>query len=174
MPGPPRTPTATLRVNGSRLAKARAAAEPPAVPGLPAVPPYLDAGARAVWAVVAPLLLARRVLTVGDGAVLGEHSQAVADVARLTRELAKAGELVTTPNGFLQRHPYTVLLREARVRVLKTAGLLGLSPADRSRAAAATEQPPSPDPMDAPPREPRAPRKAGQSSRSTTEDLAIQ
>jgi P27 family predicted phage terminase small subunit len=103
------------------------------------MPPYLTPAAAAEWARLLPLLLKRRVLTVADGAVLAEHCQAAADVERFVCELAAKGEVVVTPNGALQRHPYTVLLREARERLLKTAALLGMTPADRSRAAQAED-----------------------------------
>lgn len=100
------------------------------------MPSYLDDRAREEWARLVPLLLTRRTLTDSDGTVLGEHCQAVADIERYMQAVEHEGEVVETPNGALQRHPYTIMLREARERALKTAERLGLDPANRSKAAA--------------------------------------
>jgi len=139
--GPARTPTAQLVAKGATRASERAAAEASSLAqvGAPDLPAYLDKRAREEWARLLPLLTARKVLTATDGAVLGEHCQAAADVERYMGLIDEEGEVVETPNGALQRHPYTVLLREARRRLVDTAGRLGMTPADRTRATQAND-----------------------------------
>ena len=85
-------------------------------------------------------------MTALDGHLFAQLCHALAEIPRLESKIAETGDVVVTPNGAIQRHPYTVMLRETRNDVAKLSQRFGLSPADRARVPA-TKKPDDPDPM---------------------------
>ena len=72
-PGPRRTPIATLKLQGSRLTKAREKAEPKPKAGRPRRPKGLSKDEACIWNQVCPILEAMRVLTVADCNMLEQY-----------------------------------------------------------------------------------------------------
>ena len=131
MTGRPPTPTAKLKLAGSRRAKARKNEPTPDV-ALPDPPEYLTDIALAIYADTGAQLVAQGVMTSVDREVLGEWAQCAADVRMLREVIDKDGMWYEGQNG-LRKHPAVTCLRETYDRMRHAGVRLGLSPVDRVR-----------------------------------------
>lgn len=116
------------------------------------VPPEgLPPAARAEWDRLAGDLKKRAGLSHWDAGVFGAYCSSVAKVAEAERLLATAGPLVKAPvfnrNGKrtgdrIGPNPAWRLWKDANELMLRSASMLGLSPADRSRIRTAPSDEP--------------------------------
>ena len=107
----------------------------------PAPPAWLDRAALALWNELAPQLVELGVLTVTDGGIFAIYMQAMADIARHKRRIAKEGEIMKGAKGGRIKNPRVLLLREAYDRAHRAGVECGLSPLSRGRV---NTQPPMP------------------------------
>ena len=125
--GPKPTPTAMLRLTGSRELERRHAEPKPAL-GAPNPPKWLDREARAEWRRVCPELVTLGVLAIIDRAVLVGYCEAwgsyVAAVAAAKARGITDGD---------KRTAEALELRDSRAAYLRFAQDLGLSPSARVR-----------------------------------------
>lgn len=135
--GPPPKPSALKRLEGTYRKDRSAQNEMTVPPGMPTRPDWLDAEGRAEWDRVVPML-ADRVLTEVDRAMLADYCAAQSLAVKATRDYQKRGVMLETPYG-PQKNPMVKVAQEARAQARLLAGEFGLSPASRSRVSAKEE-----------------------------------
>lgn len=142
--GPKPTPTAILKLRGSSRANGRAA---PAIEAeLPPAPAFLCKVARAEYERAGALLVAARVMTAADLAVLTCYSIAWADWLAARAEIDTHGQTYTTNTGYVRPSPWVAIAKGARETMLRAAAELGLTPASRARVTTiGRTQEPKPD-----------------------------
>ncbi len=143
--GPRPTPTAQLRLVGSRELEHRHD-EPQPELGVPK-PPKLSREAKAEWKRVVPELTRVGVLALIDRAVLTGYVEAWADYRDARIALRKSGPTYLSSTGNPSRHPNMVVLAENRLAFLKFAQELGLSPS--ARVQLTSKAAPESDPLGA-------------------------
>jgi P27 family predicted phage terminase small subunit len=117
------------------------------------MPAYLDREARREWKRRVPILLAMGVLTVADGVALGNFCQAVSMLVQAHKAMQQAakgagsGLLMKTPSGYVQQSPLLGIINAQVDIITRISREFGLTPASRTRLAAATE--PDVDPLEA-------------------------
>ncbi len=144
--GPKPTPTAQLRLVGSRELETRRD-EPQPELGAPKMPDRMPAEAKAEWKRVVPELTKTGVLALIDRAVLVGYVEAWADYRTARIALRKSGPTYLADNGSPKRHPNVVILNDARRAFLQFAAELGLSPSARVRLTSKAS--PATDPLGA-------------------------
>jgi P27 family predicted phage terminase small subunit len=125
--GPPKTPTATLKLRGSFAAGGRDG-EPEVRPEIPACPSWVSASGREHWQDVAEMLLPMGLIGKPFSIVLGLLVDALADYVHRSKQAAEC-ELYTTTGKGMFPHPIHGMRDKAWSRVLKAAQQFGLSPA---------------------------------------------
>ena len=131
-PGPKRTPTKTLEMRGSWLAKTRTD-EPSPSGKMPDCPGWLDADAHAEWNRVLPQLEAMGIVGATDYAVMVGYCESWSQYKMAVEMLARTGPLHKPRNdGEVRRSPMVFILKDAREAMLKFGRELGLSPSARS------------------------------------------
>lgn len=144
--GPKRTPTATLRLRGSRLAKDRQD-DLKVPPGLPSMPRWLPEAGKLEWKRIARPLFERGVLTHLDRTVLALYCCAVSDFLECKAIIECEGHVLRSDKGNAYVHPASGMMANAWSRILKSGAELGLSPSSRPGIYASA--PPKPDALDA-------------------------
>lgn len=127
MPGPPKTASATLKARGSWRANDRHD-EPEAIAGTPDCPAWLKGEARAEWFRVIPQLQAMKVLSVADKAVIVGYCQQWGKWVQAEKRIAKTKHAIASQ----EYRRLNITSETAFAAMLKAAGKLGLSPADRA------------------------------------------
>lgn len=112
-----------------------------AITTTPDAPVWLSAAAKAEWRRVAPLLIARRILTAADLGTLESYCVAVGTVQEAASIIAAEGLTVTSDAG-PKRHPASVIQDGAMKTARQIAAELGLTPASRAKAAVREEATP--------------------------------
>jgi P27 family predicted phage terminase small subunit len=137
MAGRPRKPTAIKILDGTARRDLRNETEPQPPVGIAPPSSWLDNAAKRYYCDLAEKLIAIGLLTTIDQTILELHSQAYADVARLTREIRREGEVKTERNKggqeYTARNPKTTILQEAKKVLRDTARDMGLTPEVRSK-----------------------------------------
>lgn len=111
---------------------------------IPDPPSHIDRAAKKIFKRVAEALAIAGQLRNVDWLLLGELAQAASDVARLTREVRKEGEMLRPakkgkaaagqpPGGTMYWNPKNGLLKEARKRLQDLSDRFGVNP--KARAA---------------------------------------
>ena len=144
--GPKPTPTATLKIRGSRLAAGRADNARVKV-ALPSMPRWLGVHARREWRRVARPLRDAGILTELDRTMLALYCCAVDDFLTCREIIARDGSILTSAKGGRYQHPAVGMMTNAWSRVLKSGAEFGLSPVSRPSIYAVTTPPP--DALDA-------------------------
>ena len=140
MPGPPKTPTAMLKLRGSPLAKTRSNEPRPQV-GIPDPPDYLTKEERANFRRFGKMLNGMGVMTVADAAMLGRYCRMFTRWLEAEKFIAENG--TTYPKhdatgktiGFGE-FPQVGIADRAAGHMLKIEVQFGLSPASRPKLAA--------------------------------------
>ena len=122
-----------------RGVKPEARADAKALARVPRVPAWLSTHAKAEWKRVAPILVARRVLTDADLGTLEGYCVATGTVRACEVEIARDGVTIDTPTG-RKRHPATGIQSAALQSARLAANELGLTPVSRSRPAIRTDE----------------------------------
>ena len=130
--GPKPTPSAALRLVGSRELEKRRD-EPKPVLGVPLPPTWLSREALAEWRRVTPELTRVGVLAQIDRAILVGYCQSWSDYYESLKSVRESGVTFTTPGGNVVKHPNVSILNESRTAFLRFAQELGLSPSARAR-----------------------------------------
>lgn len=99
----------------------------------PKCPTHLKGGARAEWRFIVPELLKLGVLGRIDRAALALYCAAYARHIKAEKELAKSGEVVTSPNGHLIQSPWLPISNKAAAIAHKFLTEFGLTPSARMR-----------------------------------------
>lgn len=99
----------------------------------PKAPAWLSPDAKAEWRRVAPILVARKVLTEADLGTLESYCTATGTVREAQRKLNADGLTVDTPTG-PKRHPVLGIQNAAMATARQCACELGLTPYSRSRS----------------------------------------
>lgn len=131
------TPTAVLKLQGT-YRPCRRRNEPPARPGAPRAPKWLNAAARKEWHRLVPRLLERGLLEVVDRSTLVAYCTAFGELADAEQRLAEEGSTVITARGGLQLSPQVRRATMARQQLIRAAAEFGLSPSARCRVKAST------------------------------------
>lgn len=133
--GPPPKPSKLKKLQGTHRKDRAARNELEAKPGVPAMPSWLNAEARAEWRRIVPQLEALGILSDVDGGMLADYCTAHALAVNATKKYQREG-MVKTINGQLQKHPAVKIAQEARAQARLLAAEFGLSPSSRSRISA--------------------------------------
>ena len=139
--GPKRTPTATLKLRGSRLAAGRAD-NARVKAALPSMPRWLGTHAKTEWKRVAKPLRDAGILTELDRTALALYCCAVDDFLTCREIIAHDGSILTSAKGGRYQHPAVGMMTNAWSRVLKGGAEFGLSPTSRPSIYAVTTPPP--------------------------------
>jgi len=99
---------------------------------VPRAPAILSKEAKAEWRRVAPLLVARHILTDADLGTLESYAIAIGTVREARRVIAAEGLTFMGASG-PKRHPAVGVMNEAMGLALRLAAELGLTPVSRSR-----------------------------------------
>ncbi|WP_249225609.1 phage terminase small subunit P27 family [Tardiphaga alba] len=97
-------------------------------------PKWLSDDARSEWRRVLPILIGRKILTVGDLGSLENYCVAIGQVRETERVIQTEGMFYQGEHG-PKRHPATAIQAEATTRARLLAAELGLTPVSRSRPA---------------------------------------
>lgn len=124
------------------------------LPTLEVPPPdYLTELAKQVWAMIAPNLIAMKILRRSDSALFGVFCETFAEYAMAKQELDREGYTYDTSSnhGDMKRvHPLYLVLSRARRDLFTLGASFGLTPTDRYRVlqniAAGGAGPLTPDP----------------------------
>ena len=128
-------PASVLRLQGSALAKGRAAEEGAYPrPAVPPRPPHLTGLAGSEWDRIAPLLVTAGTLAESDMMVLLGYVEGVSDMVRYRAALDEHGS-VWVEAGRLRNSPYVALYEAATKRADRFGRQLGLSAAARRSVA---------------------------------------
>ena len=144
--GPRPTPTAQLRLVGSRELEHRHD-EPQPEPGAPKPPTWLSGEARAEWKRVVPELIRVGVLARVDRAVLVGYCESWGMFVASQRTVHDQGIIQTSKEGVDRPAAHVRVLNESRAAFLKFAQELGLSPSARVRLT--SKATPDSDPLGA-------------------------
>ena len=128
---------------GRRLTHRPPRAEEPRPPErMPPCPRQLDKAARKEWRRIGKLLMAVRVITELDRAVLTIYSQAWSEYVHACEEIPKQKPVWISPkDGQPKLNPWLRVEREACERLMRAIERLGLSPTDRARVKIETPKP---------------------------------
>jgi P27 family predicted phage terminase small subunit len=141
MKGPPPKPTALKLLDGNPGQRPLNQLEPTLEVAEPVCPEHLDEIARREWKQVVPILMKMRVLTEGDGAMLGIWCQTYSTLIDLQGRIAKTGTLYTTKKGgFVQTNPLFLQMLKCVNVIAKISAEFGLTPSARVRLHAAPEE----------------------------------
>ncbi len=130
--GPRPTPTAALRLVGSREVPKRRHEPKPEI-AAPTAPTWLGREAKAEWGRIVPQLVALGVISRLDRAVVTMYCQTWGEYCELSATIRKSGTTSTTPNGYEQQSPEVGMRNAARMAWLRFAQELGLSPSARTK-----------------------------------------
>ncbi len=137
--GPKPTPTAMLRLVGSReLSQRTDEPKPPAT--APVAPTWLSLEAKAEWRRVVPHLVKLGVIAKIDRAPLVAYCESWADYHAAVRAVRVEGKTFTTPHGYIAKNPMVTILNESRAAVLRFAQEFGLTPSARARVSGQPRQ----------------------------------
>lgn len=140
MKGRKRTPTRLVMLKGGSAYTHRPVndKEPTPPPKLPPCPKQLDKVARKEWRRVGKVLMAVRLLTDLDRAVMAAYCQGWSEWLAALEQVQKRGTILAKPGlraGEPQipyLNPWLRVAREACERWMKAGAVLGLSPAGRA------------------------------------------
>ena len=130
--GPKPTPTAQLRLVGSRELERRRD-EPQPELGAPNLPTWLSREAKAEWRRIVPELIRVGVLARVDRAILVGYCESWAMFTDAQRMVHDQGIIQTSKEGVDRPAAHVRVLNESRSAFLKFAQELGLSPSARVR-----------------------------------------
>lgn len=135
--GPAPTPTAILRLRGSRLAGQRGD-EPRPPRAAPARPDWLDDEGRAAWQQLVPMLRRMRVLTKIDGNALARYCQTWVRWRRAEEFIARNGEVYTLKDDkgqvrCVMQWPQVSIANKLAIQLLRLEQEFGLTPSARTR-----------------------------------------
>lgn len=140
--GPAKTPTAALKLHGSRLVDGRDG-EPQPPEGWPARPDRLSDGGREVWGRLLPQLDDMGVLTQVDGPSLARYCEMTIRFWELNAWIRENGETYTGVNAqgtlFVRQYPQVAIAAQLAKDMLRIEQEFGLTPA--SRAGLKVEKP---------------------------------
>lgn len=131
------TPTAILKLRGSKRAKYERVGEPQPT-GLPEPPAWLSNDARAAWEHVYPMLVAMGVLTRIDGPTLSRYCHVWARWRKVEQFIAEHGETypVKDGNGKTRRivaWPQVATARNLAQQLMEMEREFGMTPSARTR-----------------------------------------
>lgn len=138
--GPPPTPTAILRMRGSKRAIYDRQGEMQLPLGEPDMPAWLSPEAKKEWRRVAPPLVEAGALAEADRALLAAYCEAWAEFVAARQSLDRSGPLLKDADGAVYPNPYLAIKDRACERLVRLAGHFGLSPATRARIKAMPPQ----------------------------------
>lgn len=102
-------------------------------PACPDPPDILDRAALEEYRRVGDILVAARVLTTLDLAILTAYAQAYSAWLNAVRHVAEDGEVLDGPNGGQVVNQWVYLAKTFRQQMLSSAAELGLTPVARAR-----------------------------------------
>jgi P27 family predicted phage terminase small subunit len=106
-------------------------------------PPSIIAGdelACQAWRDVASFLNANRVMTVADINQLVIYCSTWADWVRDEEEVKRAGRVVCTERGGMQKHPLIAVIAQNKLLLNQMSKEFGMTPASRAKVSAAPEE----------------------------------
>ncbi|MDE1465643.1 phage terminase small subunit P27 family [Spartinivicinus poritis] len=108
-------------------------------------PEWLEGIAKECWEMLAPQLVAAKVVKGTDLHNLEAFCENYALWRQATEEYKLEGLTVSTPNGGLKKNPAITVANEALSQVKAFGALLGLDPSSRSRIMVAKPETPKPE-----------------------------
>ena len=131
--GPRPTPTAILRMRGSKRGIYDRKGEPQPERGRPVCPSHLSVAARGIWKKLIPMLDATGVLTLIDAYTCERYCDTLARWRQCVRFLNKHGPTYEAKNGVIWNYPQVkngMAYSEALLRIERE---VGLTPSARAR-----------------------------------------
>ena len=98
-------------------------------------PLYLTGLAKEIWEGRAPRLIRMGILTECDRDIFAMYCIKFARFREAEEKLKEEGEIVETPNGYLQQSPYLAIANKAYEHALKIATEFGMTPSSRSKVS---------------------------------------
>jgi P27 family predicted phage terminase small subunit len=145
MRGPAPKPTAWRRQEGNRGKRAWNHDEPVPPEGVPDCPTHLNEAGREEWYRLVDALVAMRVVTMVDRAVLAAYCQAYGRWVEAEEKLKETPVLIRTPSGYVQQSPWLTISNRQMELMGRYMAELGLTPASRSRIVALRDTGPDPN-----------------------------
>jgi P27 family predicted phage terminase small subunit len=138
MPGPPRKPTAILKLSGSPLADQREG-EPVPPADAPERPEWLNKRQREGWDWLVGALAKMKLLTSADMPTIAGFAVAWGTFVEAVENIEVDGSTCEGSTGNLVQSPWVRIRNESMGQILRYAQQFGLSPAARARVKV-TEQ----------------------------------
>ncbi len=135
--GPRPLPSAIKRLQGTDQPCRMNPNEPPALPGVPEPPTFLDDIARKEWLRITPELEVRGLIEVIDLAILTTYCTAWSQLCRAERALTIEGAVVVDTYGRMVASPHAKLAATARSQLVQASREMGLSPSSRATVTTA-------------------------------------
>ena len=135
--GPAKTPTAILKLHGSRLAKDRDKVQPKPSRGAPRCPASLSDEAKQVWRQIVPKLIDMRVLCKVDAGTLERYCDEFARWRRASDFIKQHGESYPIKNAdgslkYVQQFPQVSISSKLSASLLRIEQEFGLTPSARA------------------------------------------
>lgn len=135
MPGPPKTPTQTLRLRGSWRADTRDG-EPEVEPSLPDCPAWADEKAREYWDQISVHLYNLGVMSDVHSTALVMLVDSIALYVEAKQAMHGAGLTIETDKGNVIQHPLVGVRNKAWEQVMKALREFGMTPSAISNVRA--------------------------------------
>lgn len=144
--GPAPTPTAILKIRGSRRGKERDGKEVKGPVGKPPCPEWLDKDAKRAWRRLIPMLEQMNVLTRIDGNALARYCQLWSRWIRAEQFIQKHGDTYPLRDEkgrvrCLQQFPQVSIANKLAIQLTRLEQEFGLTPSARSRITQVSGQP---------------------------------
>ena len=121
-----------LRVMRGNPSKTPVPENEPKPVGGPAMPKYLNAEAKKIWAEVVPALEAVGIATTIDAAALGRYCSLSADFRKYTRMADKGQDIMAMKNGYESPAPAATLRLKIAPQLLQMEKEFGMTASSRS------------------------------------------
>ena len=139
--GPKKTPTAVLKLRGSRRAAEREVnGEPVLRPEMPPEPEYLSELSKKHWHDFATLLSDHEIMTEIDGLALSMLCDAFVQYLRCRELVEKAGPIIKGSKGTAVKNPALIQMRGLWKEVMAALREFGMTPSSHSEILKAPDE----------------------------------
>lgn len=130
--GPPKTPTAKLRLVGSHLAKSREGQEPVPPDRKPVAQIEMTDDEKKMYSQVCKMLRAMNIQAASDGNGIARYVRGLVRYNEVSEFLADRGDTYSGVDGTVKRYPQSTIRNELDASLLRLEREFGLTPSARA------------------------------------------